>query len=362
MKTTTSFKFVMILVILLAASLSCNLPMTAGTGKVTPNVTQAYQTVGARLTQAAALTPVAQFTSTPQPTVAAQVTQAPPATAGPTTPATTKISVPSPTSTTRACDMAAAGSPKIDVTIDDNTKLQPGQSFNKIWRLQNSGTCTWSKDYSAALFSGEPMDAPVSVPVPNKVAPGESVDISVNLVAPTKAGTYTGNWKLRNADGTWFGIGPSGASPFWVKIVVAGDVVTPGITVTATTGPTPTGGASVGVQVSGGNSLAAGDTLDLDSNALNSDGPDIAYSLNAKGRSQVEAVNGALLAVFGTSKPSYNDCKASSPGSGTVALRNVNAGTFLCYRTDMGALGWLKLVSWTDTGPLNISMLTWTTP
>jgi serine/threonine-protein kinase len=117
------------------------------------------------------------------------------------------------------CDHARAGSP-IDVTIPDDTPMQPGQAFTKTWRLLNAGTCIWTKDYSIALFSGEAMGAATGVRLPYEVAPGQSVDVSANLIAPLTPGKYRGDWKLRNASGERFGIGPKAVSPIWLSIIV----------------------------------------------------------------------------------------------------------------------------------------------
>ena len=207
---------------------SCNMPGREAEGSPTPDVTQAYQTVQARLTEAALQTP------SPSPTIAASNTPAG-ATPTNTVPASNTAVPPTkaPTTVAKLCDQAEAGIP-IDVTIPDDTQFAPGQSFTKVWRLRNSGTCTWSKNYSIAVFSGEPMSAPNSVPLPKQIEPGQTVDISVDLVAPTGSGTYQGNWKLKNEAGTWFGIGPGGSSPFWVRIVVTGGTIT--VTATGTPG------------------------------------------------------------------------------------------------------------------------------
>jgi hypothetical protein len=42
--------------------------------------------------------------------------------------------------------------------------------------------------------------------------PGQTVEITVDMVAPLKPGTYQGNWKLRNASNVLFGIGPNGSA------------------------------------------------------------------------------------------------------------------------------------------------------
>lgn len=35
-----------------------------------------------------------------------------------------------------------------DVTVPDGTKYEPGETFEKTWRLKNIGTCTWTISYS----------------------------------------------------------------------------------------------------------------------------------------------------------------------------------------------------------------------
>ena len=59
-----------------------------------------------------------------------------------------------------------------------------------------------------------------SVKLPVAVAPGQMVDISLNLTAPMPAGHYKGLFKISNASGIPFGIGESASDPFWVDINV----------------------------------------------------------------------------------------------------------------------------------------------
>ena len=112
-----------------------------------------------------------------------------------------------------------------DVTIPDGTELEPGSSFTKTWRLLNGGTCTWTPNYKLIFVSGNQMSGPDSQQlVTIDVPPGASIDISVDLVAPSTAGTYRGDWALRNAAGTRFGIGPA-AGTFYleIKVVTGGE-------------------------------------------------------------------------------------------------------------------------------------------
>jgi len=41
-----------------------------------------------------------------------------------------------------------------DLTIPDNSVLNPRQDFDKIWRLQNTGTCTWDSSYRIIFVQG----------------------------------------------------------------------------------------------------------------------------------------------------------------------------------------------------------------
>jgi uncharacterized protein YkwD len=108
-----------------------------------------------------------------------------------------------------------------DVTYPDNTQVIAGEKFTKTWKIQNTGDCTW-KGYTVAFVSGERMEAPDSVPVPETEA-NATVDVSIDLVAPAMDGAYTGNFELRNAADESLPVGTE--TIFWVKIVVgeAGD-------------------------------------------------------------------------------------------------------------------------------------------
>ncbi|HKJ37326.1 MAG TPA: NBR1-Ig-like domain-containing protein, partial [Anaerolineales bacterium] len=130
-----------------------------------------------------------------------------------------------------------------DVNFPDGTVLQPGAQFTKTWRLKNVGTCAWTTSYELVFSSGEKMGAASSAKFPKAVAIGETVDISINMTAPTSAGSYRGYWMFKNADGAHFGIGSQANKPWWVDIkVTAGPTVTPGTpSATATQGgPTVT--------------------------------------------------------------------------------------------------------------------------
>lgn len=124
-----------------------------------------------------------------------------------------------PTPTTVAACIDKAGF-IADVTIPDNSRLVPGATFTKIWRLRNDGDCPWTEDYRVVFVDGAAMSNNTPVSIPNTVMPGGTVDLAVEMVAPTTAGTYRGSYQVRNPQGVPFGVGDSGQTPFYVQIVV----------------------------------------------------------------------------------------------------------------------------------------------
>ena len=109
-----------------------------------------------------------------------------------------------------------------DITIPDGTNFSAGTPFKKTWRIKNIGTCTWTTSYTLVFDSGERMGAPAALNLPASVAPGQTVDLSVDMTAPAASGHYFGYWKFKNASGVSFGIGSTANKSFWVEINVGG--------------------------------------------------------------------------------------------------------------------------------------------
>jgi hypothetical protein len=131
-----------------------------------------------------------------------------------------------------------------DVTIPDGTLMSSGQSFTKTWRLRNTGTTTWGSGHKLTFVSqtgSYQMGGPSSVSVSSTVSPENTVDILVNLTAPSAAGTYYGYWQMKNPNGNWFG------DKIWVKIVV--NTGTPSFNVGDFVRVTGTGGIGLKVRL-----------------------------------------------------------------------------------------------------------------
>jgi hypothetical protein len=115
------------------------------------------------------------------------------------------------------CDLAELVS---DISVQDETSFWPGATFIKTWRIRNIGTCTWPPGYSMVFTGGDAMGTATAVSLPGLVSPGQTVDISIPLVAPSQPGNYTSYWLLRNLNGDTFGAAPNGNGPFWAQIRV----------------------------------------------------------------------------------------------------------------------------------------------
>ncbi len=143
-----------------------------------------------------------------------------------------------------------------DVTIPDNTALEPGEAFRKTWRIRNAGTCNWETGTQMVFVSGEPLGGPPSVVAPAAAA-GAVVDVSVDFTAPVVPGSYRSSWRLQLPDGTPFG------STFFVKIVVP-EPPTPVPTLTVAPTEEVTGTCAVAVDAELEPIMAQVDALGLD--------------------------------------------------------------------------------------------------
>ena len=186
-------KMTMIVVVLAALVLSaCNFPFV--TDSETTLATTVAQTVEAMEAEVK------------QPTLAVVIQE-------PTIPAPTATLAPTeePEATEEAdpCLFATF----VSETVPDNTTFSTGASFTKTWTLRNTGTCDWNDEYKISFKSGDQMGGPDEQNIPQETDPGENVELTISLTAPSSAGTYTGYWQMETHQGVAFG-------EVWVKIVV----------------------------------------------------------------------------------------------------------------------------------------------
>ncbi len=333
---TVSYRTLSAVLALLLASLACTI------GKSAPNTqADAATAVAMTLTAVALQKPAAAPGLQPappsqpaQPTQASQPTAIPPSAVPPTAVPPTTVSLP--------CDRA--GFVK-DVTISDGTKVKAGEVFNKTWRLRNDGACPWTSAYAVVFDHGDQMGATMAINfTAADIAPGQSVDVTVTLTAPTKPGTYQGYFMLKNASGRKFGIEDNADQAFWVKIVVE-----------AAAGPL--------VHKSGLLEIPQTWTVDLDNGSL---GPASGAEIKFEAKTDVDL----NLVFFVPAKlfvrqPSYDDCSNAQMDSPTIPIASMGLGTYFCYLTDQGRLGYLEYAG-SDTTPgagkLYLEFTTWKNP
>jgi hypothetical protein len=176
---------ILILAAVLLVSIACSFPLVSAN-----NENDVADAVAATV-QAALEQTQAAATYTPLPTLTPYPTY---------TPVSQRPNYPQPTYAPQNCNQATF----VSETIPDNTVYQPGDEFTKSWRLKNTGTCTWNPNYSFVFYSGDRMSGAKVTDLDEYVEPGESIDLLVDLTAPSDPDTYTGYWRLEDDGGTSF--------------------------------------------------------------------------------------------------------------------------------------------------------------
>lgn len=345
---------------------ACGLPAPLNPGTSDHEVFVQYETVSVMLTATAAaaedeMTPIPslqptitsvaqQATFTPLPDV--QLTALPMDVTSPAVETKTMVAANKP------CDLAHPGRP-IDVTVPDETVFEPGQYFSKTWRLVNAGTCSWNRNYAVVWFSGDNVGINREQLLGVKVKPGETVDVTVDMIAPQAPGIYQSNWKLRSSEGNLFGIGSNGGAPFWVRIVVIPvDTPTPTFTVPP---PTPTQTPVALVQDS--RILLLDHGIDFDPGSSTEMLEDLVFQRSEAGVHILAPVQGAKLLPFGATPPGYDVCEFAAMTDEAISVEEFQPGMYLCYRTSEGLPGHLQLQEIDlEKNQISLSFLTWALP
>ncbi len=178
--------------------------------------TSVAATVQAQNTALAAVPPTLPPTMPPVPTL--------------TTPNIAPTNAPPTAPTGSGSNFCTASASFVGETIPDGTIMSPGQVFYKTWHIKNTGTCPWNSAWKWVFTTGDLMGGAGLYPMPS-IAPGQTMDMSIQLTAPTSDGTYTGYWKIQSQWGTLIADSGSG-NPYWVQVVVGS--TTPGNVKTAT--------------------------------------------------------------------------------------------------------------------------------
>jgi LPXTG-site transpeptidase (sortase) family protein len=116
----------------------------------------------------------------------------------------------------------------VDVAIPDGTQFAPGTKFTKIWRIRNVGKTTWTRQFILEYTIGAQMALTRQVFFPDEVAPGQTIDLTMEMVAPKTLGDHTSLFQFRNAQGVAFGVGRRFNEAIYSRItVIAGPPANP---------------------------------------------------------------------------------------------------------------------------------------
>jgi hypothetical protein len=190
------------------------------------------------------------------------------------------------------------------------------------------------------------MSGPASVPFTGTVAPGSTVDLSVNLTAPNSPGSYKGNWILRNDSGVLFGIGASANVAFWVQIVVGAT-------------PTATPGIHTAKHIQVNQTFYA--DLDEGSGDASSGSADFWFHAVSADEKYLEPQNGALMKLYGSGVPEVGDCKSAPLSGNRIQFSVLSIGDWICYKTNQGRYGRFEVEGITSgaSQTLSIDLRTW---
>jgi hypothetical protein len=86
----------------------------------------------------------------------------------------------------------------------DATPVEAGQTVGRVWRVRNTGECTWTAEYELVPVEGFSFGVD-PIPLGVVVAPGQETDLRLAVFAPATPGLYAGGWALRSPAGALLG-------------------------------------------------------------------------------------------------------------------------------------------------------------
>ncbi|HPC06688.1 MAG TPA: NBR1-Ig-like domain-containing protein [Anaerolineaceae bacterium] len=114
------------------------------------------------------------------------------------TPRPTATSTPTPTKEMTATYTQAPNQALwISQSPEDGKTFSPGEDFDMVWRIKNTGTLAWTKRYSFEYVSGAPIHKYYSeIALKDIVQPGGTAVLTVDMVAPMEPGSYRTEWAM----------------------------------------------------------------------------------------------------------------------------------------------------------------------
>lgn len=130
----------------------------------------------------------------------------------------------SPTRPANAPKTECASASLVSENIPDGMIFKPGERFTKTWEIKNTSLCVWDTNYKIVFWNGNLLGGAYYYNLPQKVAPGQILPISLHLAAPNDPSMYVSEWVLQTPDKINFGVGQYSV-PFYAKIEVSNAAV-----------------------------------------------------------------------------------------------------------------------------------------
>lgn len=219
-----------------------------------------------------------------------------------------------------------------DVTIPDGTVLQPGEQFDKVWRVKNSGTCPWTSGYRFVFVEGESFNGSTSVSLSGEVPPGAEFEFQLTLTAPTAPGQHLGAWELYDPQGVPFG------NRYWVTI----EVEVPWVVVRE-----------------GSVALYVNNYFDLYRGSITNPGDGHIAALSSDGVFlDLQAINGSIFGMpTDNREPDLNECRNRAEGNYTADRATGEADwtdNYICVKLNNNAISRVYIRQSTSTAKLNL--------
>ena len=100
-----------------------------------------------------------------------------------------------------------------DVNYPDGSVVRPGEKIEKLWQVENNGTCNWDSRYKMMLVEGDQLGAPAELSL-YPARSGSQAELRVIFIAPRESRYYKSTWQAYGPDGQAFG------DPFYIDIFV----------------------------------------------------------------------------------------------------------------------------------------------
>jgi hypothetical protein len=112
------------------------------------------------------------------------------------------------------------------VSMGEGSQLFSGEVFHVTWRIRNIGETVWNDQYNLVHVKGNNFGWAEKIPFSFEALPGDIVDVTLVLTAPTTRGMYAGEWLIEAPDGSLFGMELDGSEPLPVSVEVTGNPLT----------------------------------------------------------------------------------------------------------------------------------------